>query len=313
MNIEGLEVRVKYGITTYWKDGLLIGKKCTKCGEDKEISNFRIVDKAKGNCRSECRECERKKTRENTKNNPNKVRENNKKWRENNLNKVKEYGKQWRENNVDKKRECNKRWRENNPEYDKQYRQDNVERRKECGKMWRENNPDYRKEYDKQYRQNIKKNNLQYISSIVEQINPIFKQLNLPIYGYIYLFTNTKTKRCYVGQTIQPLKVRYRNLNIIQGWIEDRKSFKNQKFKEELIEKDIEVVEMLDIGFCQYHLDKLEAYYIHKYNSYVDGYNNNAGYHNTNDGLEEFNKILSQYNIEFINGEIKEKRLPKQA
>jgi hypothetical protein len=154
---------------------------------------------------------------------------------------------------------------------------------------------------------------LQYISSIVEQINPIFKQLNLPIYGYIYLFTNTKTKRCYVGQTIQPLKVRYRNLNIIQGWIEDRKSFKNQKFKEELIEKDIEVVEMLDIGFCQYHLDKLEAYYIHKYNSYVDGYNNNAGYHNTNDGLEEFNKILSQYNIEFINGEIKEKRLPKQA
>ena len=73
------------------------------------------------------------------------------------------------------------------------------------------------------------------------------------------------------------------------------------------------MTEVLDVGCCQYHLDKLEVYYINKYDSCDNGYNNEYGNHITDDGLEEFVEILQQYNIEFIDGEIKEKRLPKQA
>ena len=78
----------------------------------------------------------------------------------------------------------------------------------------------------------------------------------------------------------------------------------NQKFKEELIEEDIVVTEILDVAFCQYHLDKLESYYINKYDSCNNGYNNHLGNHNTTDGLDEFNEILKTYNLQYIDGKI---------
>ena len=144
---------------------------------------------------------------------------------------------------------------------------------------------------------------MQYISSIVEQINPAFKQLNLPIYGYIYKFENIKTRRVYIGETINPLKERYKS-NVIQGWIKERLKYDNQKFTEELIEEDFKVTEVLDVAFCQYHLDKLEAYYINKYDSYNNGYNNREGNYNTTDGLKEFNEILAKHNLKFVDGKL---------
>ena len=77
-----------------------------------------------------------------------------------------------------------------------------------------------------------------------------------------------------------------------------------QKFNEELNEKDIKVTEVLAVGCCKYHLDKLEVFYINKYNSFNEGYNNNAGHHNTSDGIEEFYKILKDYNLLFVDGEL---------
>jgi hypothetical protein len=285
MNIEGLEIRItgkRKKVISYWENDILVGKKCTKCGKNKRVSEFASKSKKEGGYQAKCKECQ------------------------------KQYKKQWDKENKEHIKASNEHWRKINPEYNKKWNEENKIKRQQCNKKWKENNNEHKKEYDKQYREIAKSKSIKCLINTLEQINPIFKQLNLPIYGYIYLFTNIKTKRCYVGQTIQPLKARYKS-NIIQGWIEERLKYDTQKFKEELIEKDIEVIEMLDVAFCQYHLNKLEAYYIDKYNSCVDGYNNNAGYHNTNDGLEEFNKILSQYNIEFIDGEIKEKRLPKQA
>ena len=47
------------GSISYWKDGVLIGKRCTKCGEDKEISKFNFVNKARGEYRSACNNCRR--------------------------------------------------------------------------------------------------------------------------------------------------------------------------------------------------------------------------------------------------------------
>jgi hypothetical protein len=139
---------------------------------------------------------------------------------------------------------------------------------------------------------------------MLKDTRPLFKELNLPIFGYIYKFENKKTGRVYIGQTIQPLNMRYRT-DIIQGWIRDRKRKRTQKFAEELIEEDFEVTESLDIGFCRYHLDKLEIHYINKYNAYENGYNNCVGYWKRNDGIEEFENILKEYNLEYINGELR--------
>ena len=118
------------------------------------------------------------------------------------------------------------------------------------------------------------------------------------------MFENTKTGHKYIGQTTQPLKTRYNGSNIVKGWIEDRLKYNGQKFTEELIEKDFIVTETLDVAFCQYHLDKLEAYYIDKYDSFLNGYNNQPGNHNTDDGIEEFNQILSDHNLEFKDGKL---------
>ena len=286
----------KYGTITYWKNGLMVGKRCTKCGEDKEICEFGYSDKKKGYYRAECKKC---------------YSQHHTQWYEANKEHMKEYGKQYRETNKEHIKEKHKQWYENNPEYSKQYYQSNKERYKEyCQnnkeyikereKQYRENNKEYIKERSKQYYQNNKQSNLQYISSLLDKINPILK--DLPTYGYVYMFENVKTGHKYVGQSTQPIAKRYRG--IVQGWIEERSKYDNQKFKEELIEEDIVVTEVLDVAFCQYHLDKLEAYYIDKYDSYNNGYNNQAGNHNTNDGLEEFNKILENNGLKFVDGKI---------
>lgn len=251
------------------------GKVCTKCGVWKPLEEYNKQKRGKyGRC-SECKECANKRQKQ---------------YYENNKDKIKERDRQWRENNKEYKKERDRQWRENNKEYYKEYY---------------ENNKEHKKEYDKQRHQGNKQNNLQYISSMLEQINPIFKRLNLPVYGYVYVFENIKTGHKYVGQTIQPLKRRYGfEGGIVKGWIKERLDKSNQKFTEELIEEDIVVTEVLDVAFCQYHLDKLEAYYIDKYDSFLNGYNNNAGYWNRDDGIEEFNQILLENNLEFIDGKL---------
>jgi hypothetical protein len=82
----------------------------------------------------------------------------------------------------------------------------------------------------------------------------------------------------------------------------------NQKFSEDFNNKeDFIFTEALDVACCQYHLDKLEAHYIDKYDSFRSGYNNCAGNHETDDGIEEFNEILEKYNLEFIDNELRRK------
>ena len=247
-----------------------------------------------------------------------------KQYREVNKEKRKEYDKQYREVNKEKRKEYNKQWRKDNAEYFKQYRKDNEEHIKGYEKQWRKDNAEHIKERKKQYRKDnaghIKEynkqyhkqhykdnieNNLQYISSIVDQIRPIFKELSLPVYGYIYKFENIKTGHVYIGQTTYPLKMRYGfEGGIIKSWIKERREKVTQKFIEELIEEEFEVKELFDVACCKYHLDKLEAYWINKYDSCNNGYNNNTGYHDTDDGLEEFIEILEQHNLEFIDGQI---------
>ena len=65
---ETAEIRKnRKGNISYWENGVLIGKKCIECGEDKEISKFNFLNKAKGIYRPICNDCrhiQRKKCRD---------------------------------------------------------------------------------------------------------------------------------------------------------------------------------------------------------------------------------------------------------
>jgi hypothetical protein len=247
------------------------GKVCSKCGEWKELSEYYNRKSTKSGKMAWCKKCDKKKCKQ--------YRATSgytKKYYEANIEHIKEY----REENKEKI----KQWFENNKEHIKEYREENKENRKE---------------YFKQRYEKNKKDNIEKIKSIVK-----IKELKkLPIYGYVYKIENIRTGKVYIGQTIKPLKHRYKT-GIVKGWIKERLKYDNQKFKDELIEEDIKVTETLDVAFCQYHLDKLEAYYINKYDSYNNGYNNREGNYNTTDGLKEFNEILAEHNLKFVDGKL---------
>ena len=262
------------------------GKICTKCKQWKPLEEFNKKKTNKDGRQYQCREC---------------TKEYDKRYREVNKEKKKQYYK----DNVERIKGQHKQYYKDNTEHikrqHKQYYKDNAEHIKERSKQWHENNKEHKKEYNKQWRLNNKENNLQYISNIVEQINPVMK--DLPVYGYIYKFENIKTGHQYLGQSTTPLDRRYGS-NVIKSWIKERKEKVNQKFKDELIEEDIIVAELFDVACCEYHLNVLEAYWINRYDSCNNGYNNYAGNHITDDGLEEFIEILEQHNLEFIDGQI---------
>ena len=73
----------------------------------------------------------------------------------------------------------------------------------------------------------------------------------------------------------------------------------NCKFMEEYFERPNRIkadnfilIPMLDVGYCKWHLDKLEVYWIEKYNSINNGYNTKQGSYRSDTGIEDFNKIL---------------------
>lgn len=360
MNIEGLEIKInkQYGTITYWKDGVIIGRKCTMCGEDKEINEFNFLNKKKGVYNPKCKEC-RKRYRETNKEhlkekskqyyeaNKDYRKEYQKQYREANKEIIKEKDKRYREVNKERLNERSKQYREANKEHIKQYREANKDKIKEYGRQYNEINKEfikerrkrhyevnkeriserhkqyygtnkeklkekskqYRKahkeivkEYNRQYNETIKNNNIEEITKMLYQLNPILSKLNIKAYGSIYKITNIKTGRRYIGQTTKLLKHRYNN-DIIKGWVEERKRKTKQKFTEELIENDF-ILETIDYGICQYHLDKLEVMYINQYDSCNNGYNNQLGNHRTDDGIEEFNQILSDHNLEFVDGKL---------
>ena len=315
---EDAEKRVRRGSTTYWKDGVMIGRKCTTCGKDKEISEFSFR-KERGFYKSKCKECEREKQRKEYKSKKEKKEKEKKKdvvINENGLEVRNRNGfiTYWK-NGILVSRKCSKCGvvkEMNEFPYANQKKGVRSPECKECknnrtkiqSKEWRKNNSEYSKRYSKQYRKACKDKNISDLTKMLKQINPILKELNLKAYGSIYKVTNIKTGKSYIGQTIRPLNVRYGS-DIIKAWIKEREKIKKQKFTEELInEDDFMIEESIAVGVCEYHLNALESYFINKYNSYECGYNNCAGNHITNDGKEEFEQILKENGLQFIDGKL---------
>ena len=302
MNLEGLEEKKNQnGNVSYWKGDEIIGKRCTICGEIKPISEFSFHNKAKKIYQVWCRECQKEYRKQWDKKNPKYW----KKWEEENKERREKYRKEYYEANKEQDKERVRKYQEANKEHireqRKQYRANNKEKLKEMFKQWREANLEYDSERKKQRLINNKKENISKLTEMLEQANPILK--GVKAFGSIYKITNTKTGRVYIGQTTRPICERYRG-GIIKGWISERKKYPTQKFLDELIEEDFVVDEVIAIGICKYHLDKLETVFIEQYNSYDDGYNNHPGNHNTTDGLDEFNEILKTYNLQYIDGKI---------
>ena len=91
-------------------------KKCSKCGEEKELSEFHKAKQNKDGYRGSCKDC---------------VKEYKKEYRKNNKEYNKEYCKEYYENNKEKRKEYYKEWFKNNKEYRKEYYKNNKEKVKE--------------------------------------------------------------------------------------------------------------------------------------------------------------------------------------
>ncbi len=87
--------------------------------------------------------------------------------------------------------------------------------------------------------------------------------------GCIYLYRNLVNGKCYVGQTICPIKKRHYD-HLHQDSYFDRalKKYGENNFELKILEDNIQTQELLD---------EREIYYIDKYKSYVNGYNLTLG------------------------------------
>lgn len=149
-------------------------KKCTKCKLNKQITEF-VKDKTRiDGLFPQCRECKNKDKRENYKKNKNKIYEQNKVWVNNNPEKVREIKKRYRDKNKEVLNERSRERYRNNPDkykeikrksyyknhdsvlkYQENYRKENAEKIKDRQKnYYRKNKEDvlrYHKEFRKKY------------------------------------------------------------------------------------------------------------------------------------------------------------------
>ena len=140
-------------------------KVCSKCGLEKDFSEFHKFKHSKDGLKSQCKTCillkekERRLTDEyklkQKEYNQSISKETKKHYRENNYVKNKdsilEKNKEWRKNNKDYISEYNKKYRENNKEYLKEFKRNYIKSNPDQNKIWRENNPDKIKGYREKY------------------------------------------------------------------------------------------------------------------------------------------------------------------
>lgn len=102
-------------------------KRCTRCGQEKPISEFH-KDASKGDgLHSSCITCARERKRQ---------------WRKANPEKMREWQRQYREANRERIREHNRKWHKANPDYDRTWREANREKFRERNRLYYEANRD---------------------------------------------------------------------------------------------------------------------------------------------------------------------------
>lgn len=126
-------------------------KKCTKCGIEKDLSEFsRRNDRPCGRLAT-CKECSNKRNKEWRDTNPQKIREKNKRWNKANPDKVRLYARKTRAKNPEKVRARARKWELANADKEKQrkkkWQKENPLKAKESIRKWMMKRPDYVKVY----------------------------------------------------------------------------------------------------------------------------------------------------------------------
>jgi hypothetical protein len=100
-------------------------KKCSKCGEVKEVGEYNKNKSKKDGLGSECRYCAKCNDKNYRENNKDKISKKHSNWRKNNYQHYNKYNKEYRKNNKYKIAKKNYDWRKNNKEYFREYRESN--------------------------------------------------------------------------------------------------------------------------------------------------------------------------------------------
>ena len=110
------------------------GEPCIKCGSNEWKRN------------GDCAPCAKIRYKKWSKANPDKVKENNRRYQQDNREKEAERNRQWRQAHTEQTRENRRRWQQNNPEKVKEanqrWRQNNLERDSEHRRQYRQSNPE---------------------------------------------------------------------------------------------------------------------------------------------------------------------------
>lgn len=138
-------------------------KKCLgkySCGVEKPLEEF--YKNKKGHYSSLCKECDKKRARENYHKNVDKRKQQHKEWVEKNKDHVKEKNKQWKEKNQSYLNEYMREWNKNNPEkrsvYSKRWRDNNIKKALEYSSYWYYNNKEQKNEKQKEWNKKKRKN-----------------------------------------------------------------------------------------------------------------------------------------------------------
>ena len=131
-------------------------KACTKCGEEKPLEEFSIR-RSRGKGRyAYCKKCGQVAAAEWKKKNKEKVRENQKSYRQANKEKLKAQAKEYREANKEKIAKQKKEYKKKNKEHleacHKQWKKENREHIKKYNQGWKKENREHVSEYQKEYR-----------------------------------------------------------------------------------------------------------------------------------------------------------------
>ena len=147
-------------------------KKCTKCGETKELTEFHKGKNKKDGRRACCKVCQKQYYQAN--------REQIKRYRQENREQILEKKKQYRQKNREKIAEYNKQYRQENREQIKRYRQENHEQIAEYNKQYRKENrekiAERQKQYNQENREKIAEQKKQYRQANREKIAEYQKQ-----------------------------------------------------------------------------------------------------------------------------------------
>lgn len=100
--------------------------------------------------------------------------------------------------------------------------------------------------------------------------------------GYVYMIYNNVNDKVYIGETLQKITTRFKQH--IQKALNQNRDYDGHLFrairkygKEHFFIKEIDKVTGLDRNKVKEEIQKLEIYYIAKYNSCIDGYNCDFG------------------------------------